>query len=1156
MNDVSLQNSIKPFDIVGLVETHCDTDDLITLDGFECIQINRTKKTKARRASGGIAILIKKHIRPLIKIQKTSEISIWIQINKSFTKSSKDIYVCITYLPPENSTFCRSTNEDPLELLSTQIEEFSSQGNIIIMGDLNARTANKADYIPYDENSFIMTQLPYEADEFDTNRQSQDTSTNDRGKQLLQLCIAAKLRIMNGRKIGDTLGYFTCHKYNGSSCVDYGIVSEDAYSFIDYFHVHRNISDLSDHCQISLQINNVHIPTKQIEHTDHIFTAADPEYKWSTSSHEDYKRALYNMNNEIDKLSNQRFEENEHGVNSAVNQLKTLILTAADHSLKKRPKPNKPKKNPSQKWYTTDLHKQKKELMKLGKHLSMHPHNTYIRDTYFFTLRTYRNRCKTESRNYKAKLIKQLDELHNNNPSEYWNILKKFKTKVQTDNSINIKQLYDHYKKLNENNTTNQTNLDEKIKDMELRKTFTKLDYKITEKEVYNAIKSLKNNKSPGTDHIRNEMLKSGIDILTKPLTTIFNLILRTGIYPNDWSKGKIISVHKSGDKSDPQNYRGLCLSSAVSKLLNKILNDRLDLYINENHSLPDEQVGFRKKMRTSDHLLIVNSLIEKYKKEKKTLYLTFIDFRKAFDTICHKGLYLKLLQSGISGKYYELIKSMYNKAKLVVEHNNLKSPEFPSKRGVRQGDNLSPTLFNLFVKDIPRIFNSHTNSVKFGDLPINSLQYADDLIIFANSKDTMQEHLNMLNNYCKNWGLEINTKKTKYMTINCNSNNNLTIDDRCIEKVPEYKYLGILINGKGETRRTKTDIANRALKSYFKLIKTIQPTPNIKTMIHLFDHLIKPILLYGCEILTPTELTFKPPKAISSHKQQFTEELKLHTPIAMKLTNNPQEKIHLNFCKYILGVNRKTSNLAVYSELGRYPLYIDQILHTIKYTNYIKHETKNKLVKRFANEMHQTTQTHTNIFTFTNQILTKLQLQHILNCKITNQHIKLIKSKLRSEFEGYWRKHITTNISTSCNKVGNNKLRTFKLFKTKFTQEKYLEIEDPSLRKSLSQFRTSSHKLKIETQRYNSTKYIPPNERICLNCSSNSCEDEKHFLIDCQAFNNKRTILFNEVTNMNPLFQTYSSINKLIWLMSQENISLLKLTASFIKTTMEERIH
>ena len=142
------------------------------------------------------------------------------------------------------------------------------------------------------------------------------------------------------------------------------------------------------------------------------------------------------MSDEIDKLTNQRFEENEEGINLAADKLKSIIVRAAEHSLTKRSQPLKTKKHSHKKWYTTNLHKQKIELMKLGKHLTNHPHNAHIRDTYFFTLRTYRKNCKIESKKYKANLINQLESLHDNNPSEYWNILKKFKTNAQTNNSI------------------------------------------------------------------------------------------------------------------------------------------------------------------------------------------------------------------------------------------------------------------------------------------------------------------------------------------------------------------------------------------------------------------------------------------------------------------------------------------------------------------------------------------------------------------------------------------------------------------------------------------------------------------------------------------------------------------------------------------------
>ena len=96
-------------------------------------------------------------------------------------------------------------------------------------------------------------------------RHSQDKSLNERGTVLMDMCISSGLRILNGRKPGDSLGYFTCHKYNGSSTVDYGIVSECLFRDIIYFHVHKAMSDLSDHCQISLCIQNLNF-TRQVPH--------------------------------------------------------------------------------------------------------------------------------------------------------------------------------------------------------------------------------------------------------------------------------------------------------------------------------------------------------------------------------------------------------------------------------------------------------------------------------------------------------------------------------------------------------------------------------------------------------------------------------------------------------------------------------------------------------------------------------------------------------------------------------------------------------------------------------------------------------------------------------------------------------------------------
>ena len=445
------------------------------------------------------------------------------------------------------------------------------------------------------------------------------------------------------------------------------------------------------------------------------------------------------------------------------------------------------------------------------------------------------------------------------------------------------------------------------------------------------------------------------------------------------------------------------------------------------------------------------------------------------------------------------------------------------------------------------------------GSITINSLQYADDLIIFANSQEVMQKHLDSLSEYCDKWGLSINTQKTKFMAIqNKKENVQLKINNTNIEEISTYKYLGLIFNKNGDTHSIKNDLANRALKSYFKLMKMMQPLPSIKTMIHLFDHLIKPILLYGCEVHTPVEINFKPPKSINNDRHAILNRLRQSIPIIMKFMaiSDPIEKINIKFCKQMLGVNQKATNLGVYSELGRYPLFIDQIIQCIKYRSYVKFETKNSLIKEFFTEINNMPNIRHNLNTFVTQVLRNLNLQHLNESKMIKQHILTIKKKLHMQFENYWKTLLRTDTAMSGKKDGGNKLRTLNLFKTRYEFEPYLNIGNPELRKALCKLRISNHRLRIETLRFsNNYTYIPPSERTCLNCDNNCCEDECHFLIDCPAFKDNRATLWQEVHKINSHFQDYSSKNKMIWLMTQENVELLKQIAKFIKLSMDVRV-
>ena len=141
----------------------------------------------------------------------------------------------------------------------------------------------------------------------------------------------------------------------------------------------------------------------------------------------------------------------------------------------------------------------------------------------------------------------------------------------------------------------------------------------------------LKTKKAAGLDHIRNEMLKSGINHLISSLVKLFNFIIRKGSFLYVWSKGLISPIFKSGSKSDPNNYRGICVTSCLGKLFSSLLNTRLSNYFHENNLLHHSQIGLLKGYRTTDHIFSLRTLIYKYvvSANKGKLFCCFVDFQK-----------------------------------------------------------------------------------------------------------------------------------------------------------------------------------------------------------------------------------------------------------------------------------------------------------------------------------------------------------------------------------------------------------------------------------------------------------------------------------------------------------------------------------------------
>ena len=653
-------------------------------------------------------------------------------------------------------------------------------------------------------------------------------------------------------------------------------------------------------------------------------------------------------------------------------------------------------------------------------------------------------------------------------------------------------------------------------------------------------------------------MFKAGSNILLNPLKKLFNFILRCGHYPASWAEGRIISIHKKGDKNDPSNYRGITISSSLGKIFNSILNSRLCSFLDSNSIIHPEQIGFRKKHRASDHMFILKNLIANYKKNKKCLFITFIDFQKAFDTVWHTGLLYKLLRIGVSSSFFSIIESMYKNISLSVQIGTKISPAFGSCIGVRQGDNLSPTLFNIFINDIPKLFDNTCDPAKFGDLTLSSLLYADDLILFSETNEGMQRAINKLKVFCNEWALSINAAKSKVMCVNqhlCRTHPSVNLGSVPLTLVSTYKYLGLEFSNDGKTEVTKKDLYNRALKAYFKIVKTMHPLPKPRTLFHLFDHLIKPILLYGCEIWTPMSLATRTCSQAGSTTAQFFNKLKVDFPVEYKFVEakDPIEKLHLKFCKFVMGVHTKTTNLAVYGDCGRYPLYIDQITQCVKFYHHLEN-TENELLQRFYKALtsHEPSPRDNELLGFLRSVQSLGKT--IIPTSPIKKYLNLFRRSLQGKFSHFWSLLINNDLSKRTG-PGGNKLRSYRLFKRNIGFEPYLNLPDYGNRKSIAKLRTSAHRLRIETDRFDGrNRYVPPDQRICTQCHLQEVEDEIHFLTKCPAFSSQRASLFDKFLANNPNFSTYNDLQKFIWILSVEDMQLLSSAASYIKTCMELR--
>ena len=434
MKDEIFLRHINQHDIIALLETHCPKDKSVCVPGYFTHQSHVTYHGK--REIGGIALLIKTELKHDVTVIKDKEDFIWFKLNKSFFNLERDLYICAAYIPPEQSKYLKHKNDlDILTQITEDIANFSENGHILLMGDLNARTAEMQDYISEDSDKFLSTDTTdYRVDQQLGRRLSQDKLQNVplRGKQLIDLCVQSRLRILNGRCLGDTFGYFTCHKSNGSSVVDYMIVNEELLNRIVYFKVHPLAGTLSDHCMISLLLkSNFNTLNTGRQNT----LSAGPIYLWKDGDVAKFQEALASpdIQKRIDVVLNTKYYTCKDS-HLAVKDLCNILIGAAKNTLTQTHTNAKNKKKANKPWYDKSLSTMRKEVGKKAQLLSQFPHDPFIRGSYYKSLKQYNKSRKYKQRTHKQNIVHKLDQMRTEKPSEFWKLLKLLKMEDSQDN--------------------------------------------------------------------------------------------------------------------------------------------------------------------------------------------------------------------------------------------------------------------------------------------------------------------------------------------------------------------------------------------------------------------------------------------------------------------------------------------------------------------------------------------------------------------------------------------------------------------------------------------------------------------------------------------------------------------------------------------------
>ena len=391
--------------------------------------------------------------------------------------------------------------------------------------------------------------------------------------------------------------------------------------------------------------------------------------------------------------------------------------------------------------------------------------------------------------------------------------------------------------------------------------------------EVFAAIRCLRVGSAPGEDGLLPSVLKSAADAVNinnlrpngppnsvvEGITLMFNFMFEHGVWPERWGSGVIVPIHKHDSRLDPSNYRPITLLSVLGKLFGRVINTRLAEFTEVTDSVCDEQGGFRRGRGTPDQVFLLREILASRKERGQATYATYIDIRKAYDTVWREQAYVRIHDMGVQGRLWRQLQVMHQGLTRQVRHPLGLTDRFDVERGVAQGAVESPWIYTVFLDALARALKAAGLGVWVAGVQVPLLMYADDMIMLARSQGELERMNEVVTAFAKKNRFQFNGEKSAVMAFNatpeakarCDARQWVLFGER-VEVKDSYVYLGTLVPANGldwgqhmEGALKKAERRSADLLWACRSDRGIRP----RTAVTLWQALVRPLLEYASEL-------------------------------------------------------------------------------------------------------------------------------------------------------------------------------------------------------------------------------------------------------------------------------------------------------------------